>query len=51
VIITVGLLVLLVVPTLVWLTVRYWPKDRGQAAERGQVGAGKPAVKHRWWQP
>ncbi len=48
---TAGLLLLLVVPTLVWLTVRYWPKDRQRAADRGQVESGKPAVKHRWWQP
>jgi hypothetical protein len=45
VIVTVGLLVLLVIPTLVWVTIRYWPKDGGEA----QVQHSGP--KHRWWQP
>jgi hypothetical protein len=42
---TVGLLVLLVVPTLVWVAIRYWPKDRGKA----KVQHSGP--NHRWWQP
>ncbi len=47
---TVGLLVLLVVPTLVWVTVRYWPKPGGRPGQpAGKVTAS--GVKHRWWQP
>jgi len=44
-VIAVGLLVLLVVPTAVWFTVRRRPK-RGARADA--TGSG---VRHRWWQP
>jgi len=43
-IITVGLLVLLVVPTVVWLAVRYRPNG-------GAEKVTKSGIKHRWWQP
>jgi hypothetical protein len=45
VIATLGLLVILVVPTLVWVAIRYWPKP-GRRVE-----VQRPGPKHRWWQP
>lgn len=44
-IVTVGLLVLLIVPTVVWVSIRYRPKGDGKA----KVTAS--GVRHRWWQP
>jgi hypothetical protein len=44
-VIAVGLLVVLVVPTLVWFTARRRPRDDA-AAEVTSSG-----TKHRWWQP
>ncbi len=43
--IAVVLLVVLVVPTAVWFTVRYRPKGDAPA----KVTAS--GIKHRWWQP
>jgi hypothetical protein len=45
VILTVALLVVLIVPTLVWVTLRFRPKGDGKA----KVTAS--GVRHRWWQP
>ena len=42
--VTLGLLALLIVPTVVWLAVRYRPSG-------GKVKVTKSGIRHRWWQP
>jgi hypothetical protein len=45
--ITVGLLVVLAIPTAAWFIVRLWPKR----SDRETEAARPPGPKHRWWMP
>jgi hypothetical protein len=45
-IVTVGLIVLLIVPTVAWVLVRWWPSQRQRTKAAPTSGP-----KHRWWQP
>ena len=51
-IVTVVLLVVLVVPLVAWVGLRWWPAHRARRTTAPTSPKDAPAgPKHRWWQP